>query len=494
LSKVLEEQSSFRQIMKSTSILGGVQIICILVSIIRSKIIAVLVGTTGYGILGLLNSTVGLMTSLTNFGLGTIAVKNVAAACTRNDRNEISKVFTIIQKLVILTGLFGTVVTILLSRVLSELTFGNNDYTYLFVLLSISLLLTQLNVGQIILLQGTRNIKYLAKATLWGSLCGLLVSTPLYYYFRLNGIVPSIILSSVVTLTFSYYYANKIIIPTINVSFKKAFCEGRDILSLGFMLSLSFMISQASSYVIRAYISHVGSLEEVGLYTAGFAIISSYVGLIFSAMATDFYPKLSGICGNIMQATRVINQQVEITVLILAPILILFIAFAKFGVTLLYSDQFVSINGMLQWAALGMFFKAASFPIAYIFLAKGDSKRFLINETIANSYFLLLTIFGYKYAGLDGVGFSFLIGYFLYFLQVCVISRMKYHYKISKSCITILFFQFFLSIICFVSIIFLPLNFSYIIKISLILVVSTISIVELNKRLNILDYIANYNK
>ena len=75
-----EEQSSYRQIMKATSIFGGVQVYNILISIVRSKFIAVLLGPAGMGIAGLLTSTTTLIGNITNLGLSTSAVKNVAAA------------------------------------------------------------------------------------------------------------------------------------------------------------------------------------------------------------------------------------------------------------------------------------------------------------------------------------------------------------------------------------------------------------------------------
>jgi len=80
---------------------------------------------------------------------------------------------------------------------------------------------------------------------------------------------------------------------------------------------------------------------------------------------------------------------------------------------------------MIYWAALGMFFKAASWAIAFVFLAKGASKLFFWNELIVNIYILILNILGYHYWGLTGLGLSFLVGYFLYLIQVYIIAQLK---------------------------------------------------------------------
>ena len=187
-----EEKSSYRSIMKATSLFGGVQVFNIIIAIVRSKIVAVLLGPAGMGIMGLLTSTTGLVQSLTNFGLGTSAVRDISAANESNDFNRISKITTVFRRLVWITGLLGTTSTLLLSPWLSELTFGNKEYTIAFMWLSASLLLNQLASGQNVILQGTRQLKYLAKANLLGSLIGLLISAPLYYIKGIDGIVPAI--------------------------------------------------------------------------------------------------------------------------------------------------------------------------------------------------------------------------------------------------------------------------------------------------------------
>ncbi|WP_050019956.1 oligosaccharide flippase family protein [Chryseobacterium sp. P1-3] len=88
-----EDKSSYKQIFKATSIFGGVQVFNILISIIRSKFIAVLLGPTGMGIAGLLLSTVTLMSSLTSFGLGVSSVKDIAAAHESKKNEELLKNF-----------------------------------------------------------------------------------------------------------------------------------------------------------------------------------------------------------------------------------------------------------------------------------------------------------------------------------------------------------------------------------------------------------------
>ena len=110
-------------------------------------------------------------------------------------------------------------------------------------------------------------------------------------------------------------------------------------LKMGLMLSLSGLISTGASYIVRVFISKTGSLDDVGLYNAGFAIIGTYVGLVFTAMSTDYYPRLSGVAHDNDKANLLINQQAEIAILIIAPILTVFIIFINWAVILLYSRE-----------------------------------------------------------------------------------------------------------------------------------------------------------
>ena len=60
----------------------------------------------------------------------------------------------------------------------------------------------------------------------------------------------------------------------------------------------------------------------------------------------------------ILKVKMVINQQAEIALLIIAPIIMFFLVFINWIVILLYSSKFIPINNMILYAALGMFFKA----------------------------------------------------------------------------------------------------------------------------------------
>lgn len=481
-----DEKASYRQIMKATSIFGGVQVFNIIIAIIRSKVVALLLGPAGMGVFGLFTTTIGMISSLTNFGLGTSAVREIAEANAENNEDKIGKTIAVFRNLVWITGGLGALLTLIFSPLLSELTFGNKNYTWSFVFLSISLLVTQLVAGQNVLLQGTRQLKFLAFANMFGSVASLFIALPLYFFYKEKGIVPAIIFMGLVSYIVALNFSRKIKIKKVSVSIRETFEKGKGMLQLGIMLSLSGIVSTIVSYLVRIYISNTGSLKDVGLYTAGFQIISIYVGLVFTAMGTDYFPRLSGVANDNEKRNALVNQQGEIAILILFPIILVFIVFIPFIIKLLYSSQFLPIDQMIVWGAFSMLFKAGSWAMAFQFLAKGGSRLFFVNELATNIYMLIFNMIGYHYFGLTGLGYSFLLTYVMYILQVYLLTSKNYQYAFNDSFLKTFLLAIFISGICLAIVLNASNFYKYLFGVILILGASVFSIYQLDTKTGIL--------
>jgi O-antigen/teichoic acid export membrane protein len=453
---VSENKSSYLQILKTTSLFGGVQFFNIIISIIRTKLIAIFIGPAGMGIATLLNSTINIISGITGLGIDTSAVKHISGSYKDDDLSSVSTNVAIVRKLALITGILGTLLTLFLSGWLSQLTFGNSKHTFSFVFLSITLLFKQLSTGQLAVLQGLRKMRFLAKANLYGNLFGLLFSIPLYYYYRIDAIVPTIIVASLSSLLLTFYYSKKINIVKVNVSNHQLTSEGKNIVRLGIMLTLSGFLTLLSTYLIQIYVGKIGGLEEVGFYNAGFTLLNSYVGIIFTVMATDYFPRLASICDENDKVRTSVIQQSFMSILIITPIIILFLIFIPLIIRILYTPKFISIMSMVCFGILGMLFRAVSWSMGYIIIAKGDSKIFIKTSLGFNLLSLALNGFGYYFYGLEGLGFSFLVYYLIHFFVVKIIVKRKYgfyfdddFYKIYLICVAMCIITFLFSYIEF---------------------------------------------
>jgi PST family polysaccharide transporter len=483
--KATHIRSSYRGIFKATSLFGGVQFYQILINVVKSKFIAMLLGPLGVGIQGLYQSALHFIQSITAMGLSSSAVRNVSEANASGDMNRVSEVVGALRKLVWWTGLLGLIAVSTFSPMLSKTSFGDDKHIIPFICLSVTLLLDQICAGQRVVLQGMRQLKDLAKASLIGAAASLFISVPLYYFYGIKGIVPTLILNSVTLLIVSWYYAKKIPLLPVEIGIFEVFREGKGMLKMGLAMSWSGILVNGSAYLLRWFIRKETGTEAVGLYTAGFTIINTYVGMIFTAIGTDYYPRLSEVNSNNEKMSTIVNQQGEISVLILAPLLLLCIIFMPLVIRLLYTEQFLGSNGFIRIAAVGMMFKLCSWLIAFQFIAKGESRLFVINETVANVYFLVLNLVGYKLLGLDGLGYAFTISYLLYFIQVFVIAKKRYGFGLTKAFARLLLVQLVLVSLCFGATVFHWQVLTYLIGAFLILCSSFFSLKELNKLLDL---------
>ena len=430
-----KDRSGYRNSFGSTLLFSGVQIYQIIIKIVRSKFVAMLIGPEGMGITSLLHSTTDLVSSSTNLGLSTSSVKTLSAAHSQGNQQTIAVTIMVLRRLVLLTGLIGMLVCASLAPVWSQQSFGNDNYILAFVFVSVVVLADQLNKGELALLQGMRQKKYLAQANVVGQTVSLFVTIPLYYFYGLKAIVWVLVLFSLMTYVISKYYTNRINVKKVKVSWRQTFHVGSEMMKLGFFLSLQILLSHAVLYFVRNYVSQTGGLDEVGLYSAGTSIVNVYLGLVFSAIATSYFPQLAGTKTN-EEMGNAVKKQAEISILMFAPIIVAFIIYAKPAIVLLYSEKFLPIEGMLYWAMGATLIKAMGWALSYSILAKAKPSYFFYNELFAKFYTFPLAILGYNYIGLTGFGIAILIGYSIYLIQELIVVRklfnISYNFSIWK--------------------------------------------------------------
>lgn len=487
-------QSSYRQIFKATSVFGGVQVFNILVTIIKTKVVALLLGPEGVGIIGLFKSTVDIVSNLSNLGLAQSAVRDVARANGLNDKTELGIIVVVVRKWIWITGTAGTVILLFFAPLFSEFSFGNRNYTFAFMLLSLTILLTAITSGKNILMQGTRNIKYMAASGLLGAIVGLLVSVPLFYIWGMKGIVPSLVLTAIVTLIISFYYSNKIKIENVYLTIREIVVRGESMLKLGISMMISAYLVTLTSYLIRAYISRVGGIDEVGFFQAGFSLVEVYFGMVFTAMSADYYPRLTGSSENSMKMVSEINHQIEIALLILLPLILVFILFIPYIVTLLYSSQFIPTIPYISYAVFGIIFKSVSWACGFVLFAMGKNKLFLFTAFFFNIIFLFNNVLGYKLNGLMGLGISYAVNYLIHFIFLVYIIKRIIPYKLTYNVVCLLICVILFSICGSVVYNFVSNNELRMILSCILVAMSSVYVfIELDKRIKFLKR-RNYDK
>jgi PST family polysaccharide transporter len=106
-------------------------------------------------------------------------------------------------------------------------------------------LLSSLNNGEAAVFQGLQRFKKLAWCTMLGSVGGLLVSIPMFYIWRINSIVPSILAYIVMTWIAMGLYRERVDRDNQSMSVAQTLALGKRFLSLGAFITVTSIVSNA---------------------------------------------------------------------------------------------------------------------------------------------------------------------------------------------------------------------------------------------------------
>lgn len=442
--------NSYRNIIKNSSFFGGVQIINILITLIRGKFVAIILGPDGMGISALFNSSSNTIQRFSSLGLPQTITKDVADNTLSSDQKN--QIITTSLRLINLTGLLGFIFCASLCYPLSKITFGDYAYWWQFIILGVGIWFGVAGNGKLSILQGLHETKRISFASVVGGITGLCVGIPLYYIFGNKGIVPAIVAIFLslyifysVSLKRSYSFK-----PTIN-KWENLIPIAKKLLSLGIILMSGDIIATLFTYLINLYIRIFGSLDDVGLYQAAYSVTKQFSGVIFTILAMDYFPRLAGVASNNQKMQDVVNRQSEVVSWLMTPAMTLLILSSPLLISIFLSSEFHPIIPLMRWMGLGMLCRAFSYPMAYITFAKGNKKVFFILEgIIANSLTLVLSCLFFRWYGLIGLGYALVADNVLCFILYYIVNNHLYNYKFT----TLSAFNFFIGLLlvtgCFI--------------------------------------------
>ena len=480
------EKNSYHQIAKSSSIIGGSQVLNIFTGILRNKIAALLLGPSGIGIVGILTTIIDMARNATGFGINFSAVKFISEAAGTQDTSKISKTIKVLRRWAVGTGILGMLLTITLCVPLSNYSFGNNSWALQIAVLSSILLISSISAAQLALLQGLRMIVKMAKASLYGSILGTLITLPLYWWLGVDGIVPGLILTSLGSLIISWLFARKIEIDNIKISLSETFKSGLNMAKLGLFIVINGFVATASIYYIRVIIMTKSGMDAVGYFQAVVTITTLYINILLNSMLADFFPRLSAVNNDNIVSNKLINEQLEIALLLGTPMLLGMITFSSFVLTTLYSSSFAPAIPVFQWQVAGLFMTLISWPLGVMFLAKNKGLFAVLSETIKQIVFITVIVFFFDHIGLSILGISFFIAALINLMLVVlsvkylgnfIFSRTNKNY-ILRGFISIL-------IVLYSSLYIRNILFMYLINISVTLTLSTLYMLKLSTLLNL---------
>lgn len=420
----MSETNSYRTILRSSAIMGSASVVNIVVGLVRMKVAAVLLGPAGIGLIGLLQNLMQTASTVSAVGFGSAGTRQIAeAAAGERDANVATARRALFWGTLFLS-VVGGALFFLMREQLATWLLGDIVHADDLGWLALGVVFTVAAGSQGALLQGLRRIGDVAKVQIVSAIFATIIGVAVLFAWGENGIVPFLIAAPLASFVVGHWFVAKLErIPAGQSPLPSLILQWRTLAGLGVAFMLSGLVASFGLLASRSVIQHQLGPDELGQFQASWAISMTYLGFVLSAMGADYYPRLTGTIRDHGAATRLVNEQIEVALLLGGPALIAMMALAPLVVRLLYSSEFAVAGDILRWQVMGDILKIASWPLGYVLLAAGAGKTYIASESIGIGVFVLGIWLAVPLLGITATGVSFVAMYAIYLPLVFWLAR-----------------------------------------------------------------------
>ena len=441
---------SNKSIARNVGVFGGAQAFSVLAALIRTKVAAVMIGTTGVGLSAIYNTVVNFFSTLAGMGLSFSGVKYLSEVYASGDKDALEKEIGQLRMLGLICSAIGLVLSLVFSPILSMMYFGDMSEMMSFMALSVFVVATIISGIEMAILKACQKVRYLAISSIWTAIISVAVSVPFYILMGVKGVLWAVVVSGVVGVLATMWYGAKVAAWRMcYVRCAMCYVRGKDknnqaqnqntehstqhiaqLLTLGAAFLGGGLIATGAEMAIQGYFSAVATMAILGLYKAGYQLSITYTGMIFTAVSNDFYPRLSAVNLNLEERNTLISRQIRVLLYITTPLVLVFVLLVPYILPILFDDTFNPVCRMVQIAAISIIVKSVTMPLNFLPLSLGRSLDYLILEGAFWIIMVPLVIFGYKFWGLTGTGAAILLCHVIELVYAYLFCRSKYGFRL----------------------------------------------------------------
>ena len=426
--------------------LAGTRVFQFLTGLFRVKLSALLLGTTGMGIVDQFTFLTNKISRLTTVGTVEGFVKQIAS----NSENEkIEEILNSVIKSYVLV-IFGFVVvfssiSLFFTDYLTNYIFGDLIYIKFFYLALLTFPLLVLGTIPFSILKAFKDIKAISKSRIYIVVVQVFIAIPMIYFFELNGAIIYIPISFIVDFLFLHFFAKKFFYvkykisissvvkaPLITSYLKELF------LFSGFGLTVGVYAIVSETITRSIVVSKLG-VEAIGVYSPVILFSSLFTGFILPALSTYLYPRFCELSGK-DDVKEVLNSALRLSTLSLMPFLFIGIPFQELLITLFFSSKFIEAIEYLPYHFVGIVFFVWSQVFSQWFTPNGKIKTFGFFRIIYLTIDIIVTFYAVKYYGLYGWTLRFFVAPFIFFFVYYNYIRKQTVFKLEIKNIYLMLF------------------------------------------------------
>jgi PST family polysaccharide transporter len=387
--------------------MGGAQIVVLATAFVRTKVIALVLGASGVGLVGIFNAFSGNVSSFAGWGLGTSGVRLIAGSTEETKPAKVAAV----RRMGWTLSLIGLALALILFWPVGRVTFDSSRYAMEMAIVACAVPCVIASSAWSAVLQASGKVASLAKVQIAGALAGLLVGLPAIYFWGTPGIALSIFLAAAVPAALLWRAASSECSAVGEATIVPS--DLRQLVSLGGALMAVSWFGQLSAYLIRLAIVQQEGLDAAGYYQAAYAISGSLPGFVFAAMGADFFPRVAAAKDE-SEARYLTEKQILAGLLLGTPMIIALLTLGHLCLRLLYDNSFDAALPLMDWMTWGVFVRIIAWPFGFWLLARSSAIAMICVEGAAALVLTVASVLLLRSHGTTGCAIGFFAGQLFY--------------------------------------------------------------------------------
>jgi len=421
-----EIERSHRQILRSSSIIGGASLINILVGLLRIKVVAVMLGPAGVGLVGILLNLMSTVATIAALGFGTVGTRQIAEAVGREDQQGIDSARRALFWGTLCLAFVGGILVWSLRHVLADKVLADPGMASTVGWLAVGVALTVAAGSQGAMLTGMRRIGDYARVQVCTAAMSTVLGLAAIWSLGEAGLLLYILAGPLAAFVAGQFYLARLPkLQTPRTPLRLLGEQWKTMARLGMAFMVAGLVGMLGQLAVRTLVQQQLGADSLGHFQAAWMISMTYLGFVLGAMGTDYYPRLTAVIHDHAAVNRLVNEQTEVALLLAGPVLLGMLALAPWVVRLLYSADFDAATDVLRWQILGDVLKIASWPLGFVILAAGAGRTFMFSESAAMVVFAGVTWLALPWLGIQATGISFLVMYMVYLPLVFWLAKRR---------------------------------------------------------------------
>jgi PST family polysaccharide transporter len=395
---------------------------------VRTKLVAVFLGTAGTGFLGQLVLFFETLRIWATLGTRRAVIRQISK--TREEgpaspayRRAVTSSFA----LVALSSLVLVAAVVALARPISKALYGDPGHSLFVAAAGIALPIAAVSVLLSAILKGNLEVRPFAKASLAAYGAVLLLTPPLVYFFRLWGAF------FVYVLFFGAPLAAYLV---LNARRRFLYFSDRvdaravvEQVSDGFNFVYAEMVSALVRVVVATWITKRLGLDAMGLYQTVITFTTVYLAIPQQSISGYTIPLIAGAKTD-RELGDAVNDTLRYLYFILIPVITFLAAWPGFVIDFFYAPDFRAAAPVLRLQLVGTCFGVVGHSCASALVAKGRLGPLYAASTLSQCLFFGLSWLFIRKFGLMGPALAFVIAQGSVTLHLFLSIRRLYGFRI----------------------------------------------------------------